>query len=221
LTEEALSWWQVARKNGHINTWESLKDAMVAYFESPTKIRDAKNNLYDLGQTSGPEGFETYMAAFQHLLIQTKISDESDKIHLFVRGLRPFVSGLVGLQYPSTVTEAMAHAAKIESSYKRAPTRKKDSSATHFQSGGKGNKASGSSSRNGRIGGGINKRQKLNVDASKHCSKGSNKSNLQTLAERYKKSPAELEIVRKQRQCFVCGEKGHTAQQHENRQSKN
>jgi hypothetical protein len=221
LTEEALSWWQVARENGQINTWVSLKDAMIAYFESPTKTRDAKNKLYDLSQTGGPEGFDAYMAAFQQLLIQTKIKDEDDKIHLFVRGLRPFVSGLVGLQHPSTVTEAMAHAAKIESSYKRPPTSKKTGSMTPFESSGNGKKLSTPSSRNGRLGGGINKQQKLNVDSSKRSSKGSNKFSLQMLAERYKKSAAEIEVMRKQRQCFVCGEKGHSAQQHENRQSKN
>jgi hypothetical protein len=221
LTEEALSWWQVARENGQINTWDSLKSAMLAYFESPTKVRDAKNKLYDLSQIGGSEGFDAYMAAFQKLLLQAKLRDEDDKIHLFIRGLRPFVSGLVGLQHPSTLTEAIAQAAKIESSYKRVPTSKKNGSAVPFQSGGKGYKSSDPSSRNGRFGGRSNKRQKLNVDPSKQSSKGSDKFSFQTLAERYKKSPVELEAMRKQRQCFVSGEKGHTAQQHENRQSKN
>jgi Retrotransposon gag protein len=118
LAEEALSWCHVAPESGQINTWVLLKDAMIAYFESPTKTRDAKSKLYDLSQTGGPEGFDAYKAAFQQLLNQSKIKDEDDKFHLFVRGLRPFVSGLVDLQHPSTVTESMAHAAKIESSYK-------------------------------------------------------------------------------------------------------
>jgi Retrotransposon gag protein len=220
FTEEALSWWQVIRESGQINTWVSLKDATIAYFESPTKTRDAKNNLYDLSQTGGPEGVDVYMVAFQQLLIQTKIKDEDDKSHLFVR-LRPFVSGLVGLQHPSTATEAMGHAAKIESSYKRPRSSKKTGSMTPFESSGNGKKSSTPSSRNGRLGGGINKQQMLNVDSSKRSSKGSNKFSLQTLAERCKNSPAEIEVMRKQRHCFVCGEKGHSAQQHENRQSKN
>jgi hypothetical protein len=40
LTEEALSWWQVARITGEEQpkTWEALKEAMRAYFESPTKV---------------------------------------------------------------------------------------------------------------------------------------------------------------------------------------
>jgi hypothetical protein len=103
---------------------------------------------------------------------------------LFVRGLRPFVSALVTLQHPSTVTEAMAHAAKIESFYKRPPTSKKTGSIKPFESSGNGKISSTPRSQNWRLGGGINKQQKLNVDSSKRSSKGSNKFSLQTLAER-------------------------------------
>jgi Retrotransposon gag protein len=86
LTEEALSWWQVARITGEEQpkTWDALKEAMRAYFESPTKVRDAKNKLYDLSQTGGAEGVEEYMAEFQKLLIHAKLSDEDEKVHLFL-----------------------------------------------------------------------------------------------------------------------------------------
>jgi Retrotransposon gag protein len=121
LIEEALTWWQVARITGEEQpkTWDALKEAMRAYFESPTKIGDAKNKLYDLSQTGGADGFEKYMAEFQKLLIHAKLSDEDEKVHLFLRGLRSFASSLVCVQQPATLKDVVAYAVKVESSYKR------------------------------------------------------------------------------------------------------
>jgi hypothetical protein len=42
--------------------------------------------------------------------------------------------------------------------------------------------------------------------------KGDRKAQPQTVAECYQKTPAEIEALKRQNACFVCGQKGHMAQ---------
>jgi hypothetical protein len=42
--------------------------------------------------------------------------------------------------------------------------------------------------------------------------KGDRKVQPQTVAERYRKTPAEIEELKRQNACFVCGQKGYMAQ---------
>jgi Retrotransposon gag protein len=175
LTEEALSWWQVARSTGEEQpkTWDALKEALRAYFQSPTKVGDAKNKLYDLSQTGGAEGFEEYMAEFQKLLIHAKLSDEDEKVHLFLRGLSSFASGLVSVQQPATLKDAMAYASKIESSFKRPSQGQKRGKDTSADPGSPSPR--NSNTQKTRFGGTNSKRHKSDAKASKKCSASSSK----------------------------------------------
>jgi hypothetical protein len=42
--------------------------------------------------------------------------------------------------------------------------------------------------------------------------RGDRKAQPQTVAESYQKTPAEIEALKRQNACFVCGQKGHMAQ---------
>jgi hypothetical protein len=207
LVDDALSWWQTVRCSQDApKSWSALKLAMLEYFVSPTKVSDAKDELLALTQRSA-EGIHEYIAKFQRLLILAQITTESDKVYAFIRGLRRFTAGSVRMHKPNTLIEAMSLAAEFEGAFKgnKTPPGAKRLSEPHgYQRDGKRSKFS-SARGSGQVGG------KKSYGQSGKGKYRSGSSSGKPTVERYGKTPAEIEALRRQNACFACGQKGHSA----------
>jgi tRNA nucleotidyltransferase/poly(A) polymerase len=81
------------------------------------KVYDAKDRLLSLIQKSA-EGISEYVTEFQRLHILAQISNETDKIYTFLRGLRRCTAGSVRLHKPNTLQEAIRIALEFEAAFK-------------------------------------------------------------------------------------------------------
>jgi Retrotransposon gag protein len=118
LTEDALTWWLAERISPDApHTWTALKIALLLYFVSPVKVSDAKDRLLSLNQKS-VEGISEYVTEFQRLPILAQISNETDKVYTFLRGLRRFTAGSVRMHKPNTRQEAIRLALEFETAFK-------------------------------------------------------------------------------------------------------
>jgi hypothetical protein len=208
LIEDALAWWQAARCSQDApKSWSALKLAMLEYFVSPTKVSDAKDELLALTQ-KGAEGINEYIARFQRLLIMAQITNESDKVYAFIRGLRRFTAGSIRMHKPSTLIEAMSLAAEFEGAFKGNSAPKGSKRAADFEGHSRDGKRTKPSAFHG-FNPGSGKRSAY--QSGKGKSQGRSSSG-KTTTQRYGKTPAEIEALRRQNACFACGQKGHTAQ---------
>jgi Retrotransposon gag protein len=208
LFEDALAWWQAVRcSQDEPKSWSAIKFAMLEYFASPTKVSDAKDELLALTQ-KGAEGINEYVARFQRLFIMAQITNESDKVYAFIRGLRRFTAGSVRMHKPGTLIEAMSLAAEFEGAFKGHSAPKGSKRAADFECHSRDGKRTKSSAFHG-FNQGSGKRSPY--QSGKGKSRGRSSSGKST-AQRYRKNPAEIEALRRQKACFACGQKGHTAQ---------
>jgi hypothetical protein len=68
-----------------------LSLVLILNLVSPVKVSDAKDRLLSLNQKSA-EGTGEYGAEIQRLLIFAYISNETDYVYTFLRGLRRFTA---------------------------------------------------------------------------------------------------------------------------------
>ena len=206
LTEGALTWWLAERISPDApHTWTALKLALLSYFVSPVKVSDAKDKLLSLNQKSA-EGISEYVTEFQRLLILAQISNETDKVYTFLRGLRRFTAGSVRMHKPNTLQEAIRLALEFEAAFKGIDSQrgfKRSNESGSIQPAGKRSKTN-TGNRNG--GGSMGRTRPFGFH------RGDRKAQPQTVAERYQKTPAEIEALKRQNACFICGQKGHMAQ---------
>jgi Ty3 transposon capsid-like protein len=105
---------------------------MLEYFVSLTKVSNAKDELLALTQ-KGAEGINEYIARFQRLLIMAQITNESDKVYAFIRGLRRFTAGSIRMHKPSTLIEDMSLADEFEGAFKGNSAPKGSKRAADFE----------------------------------------------------------------------------------------
>jgi Retrotransposon gag protein len=99
------------------HTWTALKLSLLSYFVSPVKVSDAKDSLLSSNKKSA-EGITEYVTEFQILLILAQISNETDKLFTFLRGLRKFTAGSVHMDKPNTLQEAIRLSLEFEAAFK-------------------------------------------------------------------------------------------------------
>jgi hypothetical protein len=184
---------------------------MLKYFESPTKTRDAEDKLFNLTQDKA-ENFDKYKNTFQRLVIEARLTNEEDKVFSFFRGLRPLPRRHVESMDPSSLVEAITLASTWERSYRRETPNgsefkytPEDSKQRQFHEG-RGRTSSSFGLRNDGI---------AKVPSKPFQGNQGAKSNIQLLARKYNKTLVELESLKKQGLCFVCGAKGHSAKFHD------
>jgi Ty3 transposon capsid-like protein len=206
LTEDALTWWLAEMISPDApHTWTALKLALISYLISPVKVSDAKDRLLSLNQKSA-EGISGYVTEFQRLLILAQISNETDKVYTFLCGLRRFTAGSVRMHRPNTLQEAIRLALEFEAAFKGSDSQrgcKRSNESGSIQPAGKCSKIS-TGNRNG--GGSMGRIRPFGFH------RGDRKAQPQTVAERYQKTPAEIEALKRQKARFACGQKSHMAQ---------
>lgn len=118
LKDSALNWYRqheqavAAGKAQPYSSWEEFKKAFIARFTPVDPEVDARERLDRLTQTRSvfayAQEFNTYMLELPHM-------DENDRIHRFIRGLKPEVRIHVKLQQPTTLHDAVELAIKADS----------------------------------------------------------------------------------------------------------
>jgi hypothetical protein len=107
---------------------------------------------------------------------------------------------------PNTIQETIKLASEFEAAFKGSDSQrgfKRSNEAGSIQPAGKRSKTN-NGNRNG--GGSMGRTLPFGFH------RGDRKAKPQTVAERYQKTPAEIEALKRQNACFVCGQKGHMAQ---------
>ncbi len=110
LKDSALNWWLryqqdvASGKRQVFADWASFKTEFIDAFTPVKPDYDARNKLDRLSQTRSV--FE-YASHFNMLMLELPNMDEADRVHFFIRGLKPEVSMHVTLRKPVTLHEAV------------------------------------------------------------------------------------------------------------------
>lgn len=118
LRDSALNWWlQVSRDAAEgrapaLDTWAKFKAAFVARFTPISPEVSAREELDRLCQT-GP--VSAYATAFTSLMLELPHMDEADRVHRFIRGLKPAVRMEIRLRQPKTLADAIELALQADS----------------------------------------------------------------------------------------------------------
>jgi Ty3 transposon capsid-like protein len=195
LSVDAATWWtHVKYSDDRPLTWYDFKESITNHFESSRKVKDAHEKLPTIRQ----EGFVSrYVSAFQtHLHLFGDIA-ERDKELYFKRGLRTYIQAHVRVQDPQSLSEAIkiAESADLGAKHNRFSHRNgrySNRSTNHHTS----------TSQPGPSSTGPTPMDIGNIEIRKSYNSESSR--------KYKKSPAELDVMRRQGLCSKCGKKGHT-----------
>jgi hypothetical protein len=118
LRDSALNWWlQVSRDASEgrapvLNTWAKFKIAFIARFTPISPEVSAREELDRLSQ-SGP--VSAYATTFTSLMLELPHMDEADRVHRFIRGLKPAVRMEIKLRQPKTLADAIELALQADS----------------------------------------------------------------------------------------------------------
>lgn len=118
LRDSALNWWlQVSRdavegRAPALDTWAKFKAAFVARFTPISPEVSAREELDRLTQT-GP--VSAYATTFTSLMLELPHMDEADRVHRFIRGLKPAVRMEIKLRQPKTLADAIELALQADS----------------------------------------------------------------------------------------------------------
>lgn len=106
LRSVALDWWSSIPPAERPTHWVAFIAALRSRFQPLTTATLARRQLDNLRQ--GPnQGVNEYIAAFRRLLVPLPEMHENDRLHVFVRGLRPAVANQVLLQRAASLDKAI------------------------------------------------------------------------------------------------------------------
>jgi hypothetical protein len=110
LKDAALNRWLRCRhevaagKRQPFASWETFKKEFIDMFTPVKPDYDARNKLDCLVQTRNV--FE-YASRFNTLMLELPNMDEADRVHFFIKGLKPEIRMHVTLHKPTTLHEAV------------------------------------------------------------------------------------------------------------------
>ena len=110
LKDSALKWWLryqqevAAGKRQPFATWDAFKQEFIDTFTPVKPDFDARNKLDRLAQT---RSVFDYASHFNTLMLELPNMDEADRVHFFIRGLKPETRMHVVLRKPTTLHEAV------------------------------------------------------------------------------------------------------------------
>src|SRR4029077_5800551 len=106
LRSVALDWWSSLSAAERPPTWDLFAAGLRARFQPLSQATLARRQLDVLKQ--GPiQGVQEYITAFRRLLTSLPDMHESDRVHAFVRGLRPAIAAQVLIQRAATLAKAI------------------------------------------------------------------------------------------------------------------
>lgn len=110
LKDSALNWWLrcqqevAAGKRQPFATWGAFKQEFIDTFTPVKPDYDARNKLDRLSQT---RSVFDYASRYNTLMLELPNMDEADRVHFFIRGLKPEIRMHVTLRKPATLHEAV------------------------------------------------------------------------------------------------------------------
>lgn len=117
LQDAALSWYRqheqsvAAGTTTAYTTWQQFKDAYIKRFTPIDPEVTAREKLDKLSQT---HSVMAYAQEFNACMLELPRMDEPDRIHHFIKGLKPQVRIHVKLQRPPTLQDAVELAIKAD-----------------------------------------------------------------------------------------------------------
>ena len=112
LSGVALDWWESIEGKQPV-AWAAFEEALRTRFQ-PANSADAARQLLDRLRQQPRQAVHEYTAEFRRLLLAIPKMEEGDRVYRFVSGLQPRLGGLVRLQAPATLADAIALAARVD-----------------------------------------------------------------------------------------------------------
>lgn len=112
LSGIALDWWESIEATRPA-TWVAFGDVLRARFQ-PVNSADAARAQLDKLRHGSNQLVHEYTVEFRRLLTALPKMEEGDRVYRYVSGLQPRLSGLVRLQGPTNLADAIAFAARVD-----------------------------------------------------------------------------------------------------------
>jgi hypothetical protein len=115
LKEGALQWYhlqyQTQGNSIPYPTFAAFKHALQSYIQPVDPAHSARNTMDDFRQISSAYH---YVTSFNSLLLNLPDMSEADRVHNFIKGLKPQVKLQVSMQAPATLANAQELAIKVD-----------------------------------------------------------------------------------------------------------
>lgn len=112
LTAVALDWWESLESNAP-TTWLLFEEQIKTRFH-PANSADAARAALDNLRQPPKQLVHEYTAEFRRLLLAVPKMEEGDRVFRYLKGLQPRLAGLVRLQAPKTLADAISLAARVD-----------------------------------------------------------------------------------------------------------
>lgn len=112
LSGVALDWWESIELHRPV-TWAAFGDTLRTRFQ-PANSADAARAQLDRLRHGSHQLVHEYTVEFRRLLTALPKMEEGDRVYRYVSGLQPRLAGLVRLQGPTTLADAIAFAARVD-----------------------------------------------------------------------------------------------------------
>jgi hypothetical protein len=112
LSGVALDWWE-SIDGQQPTSWLLFEEALRTRFQ-PVNSADAARAALTTLQQGPRQPVHEYTTEFRRLLVALPRMEEGDRIYRYVAGLQPRLAGLVRMQAPATLANAIAYAARVD-----------------------------------------------------------------------------------------------------------
>jgi hypothetical protein len=106
LRSVALDWWASLSASEQPSSWDSFVSSLRSRFQPLSTATLARRQLDGLRQGTG-QSVNEYISSFRRLLVPLPEMHENDRLHVFIRGLRPQIAQQVILQRADTLAKAI------------------------------------------------------------------------------------------------------------------
>jgi len=107
LTGHAALWWQTICEQLEAQPedthWEHFTDGLKEQFQPINSTKSARAQLDQLKQKTSVLFYNT---EFRKLMLQLPNMHEEDRVHAYIKGLKPSVTSQVAMQQPDTLLKA-------------------------------------------------------------------------------------------------------------------
>jgi hypothetical protein len=101
LKDHAAMWWQTTYYD--IEEWDDFVAGLRDQFQPVNSAKNARAQLDSLRQRTS---VRIYNTEFRELVLQIPHMHEEDRVHHYIKGLKPNVASLVAMQQPATLLQA-------------------------------------------------------------------------------------------------------------------
>lgn len=133
LKDHAAMWWRMVHTEiegrPENQQWNQFTTQLKAQFQPINTAETARTRLDRLRQTTS---VLLYNTAFRELMLELPHMHEEDRIHTYIKGLKPNVASLVAMSRPTTLLEAQQSADTADSiQFQHLPRRNFDNPRPH------------------------------------------------------------------------------------------